>query len=392
MTAMRSRPGSATALRVLIVIWVAACGSPAPEPASAALMLSAPEPKASAIDFTQAEHMLALLDARPPTPSQVDTVLAARGTALIVGQLNLSRHVTEAQYRAVVAALGDAAAPEIAPADESERAKRGVAGLHDVWQVLRWGAANTVLLADRISALRGHDLASAARALVVEWLPEPRAPDTRLFVVMGGRAGAAAIRQDIYFDVLATSFKASLGVMTYPTPTEIAEFFAHEMHHVALAPLVDQRRPALSSSEEARRAYDLLAMLVTEGTATFLINAHQDLAIMRRDLQYAEHLADPAALLTTIVQLLDDVTAGRLGGEAYERAITPLVASGFHSAGALMIDAIYRTAGRAGVFDVMRDPRHLPAAFNAAAAELGRKGEKLSPFSPTLAERLARLE
>jgi hypothetical protein len=75
-----------------------------------------PVQKLAATDFTQADAMLALL-------------AAAEGTALLVGQMNLNRRVSAAQYLAVLAAIDDTTAPAIEPIDDSERAARGVNGL-----------------------------------------------------------------------------------------------------------------------------------------------------------------------------------------------------------------------------------------------------------------------
>src|SRR5262249_22992316 len=153
-------------------------------------------------------------------------------------------------YRAIVAAITGDAAPEIAPADDGEKAKRGVTGLRDdVWPALHWAAGNADVLRDRLAALRTLDAAPAARQLAGGWLPDPVPPAVRLHVVMGGRAGAAALDHDIYFDVLTTSYRASLGRMKYPPPSEIVEFFAHETHHVGLAPIIDGTRRRLTLGE-----------------------------------------------------------------------------------------------------------------------------------------------
>ena len=336
------------------------------------------------VDLSQADTMLALLRARPPTPAHIDAVMAAPGTALIVKQQNLSRRVTAAQYRTTLSAITADTAPAIEPADIGERAKRGVAGLRDdVWPALHWGAANADILAERLAAIRTLDVGPAATRLAVDWLPEPTSPTVRLHVVMGGRAGAAAIERDIYFDVLAMSHRASVGASSYPSPAEIVEFFAHETHHVGFAAQVDRHRRTLRLGAADGRAYDLLVMLVSEGSATYLINAHRDLDRMRSDPQYRDHLADPSRLLATYERLLVDILEHGLDGDGYETALTPLVGSGFHSAGAVILDAIYRSAGRAGVLSVLRDPRQLLVEY--------AKTSGLHTFGPALVARTARL-
>jgi hypothetical protein len=72
-----------------------------------------------------------------------------------------------------------------------------------------------------------------------------------------------------------------------------------------------------------------------------------------------------------------------LSVDDYERMTTPLVASGFHSAGAFMLDAIFRHSGRDAVLAVLRDPRRLPTAYDAT--------RPLRPFDAALAQRLATL-
>jgi len=339
------------------------------------------------VDATQADAMLALLKA--PAPAQVDAVMAAPGTALIVAQQNLSRRVTAEQYRTVLSAIAMERAPAIAPVDDSERAKRGVTGLvDDVWPALHWGTAQTGLLAKRLALIRALDVGGGSMQRARAWLPEVTIPEVRLHIVMGGRAGAAAIDRDIYFDVLAMSYRESRGVAKFE-PSEITEFFAHETHHVGLGVLTKQQRATLTLDETSGRAYDLLAMLVAEGSATYFINAKQDLAKLASDPQYASHLANRRQLIATYEEILHGVLGKTLSGDAYEAALTPLVGSGFHSAGAVMFDAIYRADGRgrveglAAVLDVMRDPRQLFVVYNRAKPD--------RPVDAKLAAHLARL-
>src|SRR5262249_33198262 len=149
-----------------------------------------------------------------------------------------SRRVTFDQYRAVLAAARDGEAPALAAADDGERARRGLAGLRDdVWPALHWAVDHRDVLAMRVNALPTLHAARAAYESAQAWLPTASVPRVRLHVVMGGRAGAAAIGDDIYFDVLSMSFKDSRGVGAYPSSREVVEFFAHEIHHVGVAPL-----------------------------------------------------------------------------------------------------------------------------------------------------------
>jgi Putative zinc dependent peptidase (DUF5700) len=354
---------------LLLLAIAASCGAPAParEPP--------PDQPDSRLDSAQARLMLDYLRAVAAgraTPAQLNALMASPGTALIVAQQNLSRRVKPAQVRALLAHLDREQAPDIVPAGPGERSRRGADGLrNDVWPSLRWGVAHTELLAQRLAALEGLDLAVAAQRLAASMLPRGHAVPARLHVVMGGRAGAAAIGDsDIYVDLLATSFAAQAGRITYPTAREFTEFFAHEIHHLGMRPVLSRTLADLSLSSSEGRAFEVLTSMALEGSATYLINEHRDLEAMRRDPMYAPFLAQPDKLMADCERLLAAILVGGLAGEAYEQAITPLVGSGFHSAGALLLDAIWRAGGKDAVMAAISDPRRLLADYNAAAARL----------------------
>ena len=375
--------------RFLVLTILVAC-----RPSSGPIPASPGPPPAPTIerDFTQAERMLELLSAQgSPTAAQLDGVMATRGTQLILEQLNVSRDVTAAQYRTVLAAAIVEAAPALSPTDGGERAARGVRVLReDVWPALHWGAANVGVLGERIAALRTLDFASVT-GLALEWLPDRTHPPVRLHVIMGGRAGADSTAPDVYFDVLATSYKASVGMMKYPTTHWTTTFFAHEIHHVGLAPGIARIRSALVLRDAEERAFDLVKMLVTEGSATYFINGERELGRLMRDPGYSASLADPDRLIATLETLLVDVVDHGLAGEPYAQALTPRAVAGIYSGGALMFDVIYRVGGRARADAVMRDPRQLLGEYNAAAAVLEARGEHRRPIDGALAARIARL-
>src|SRR5262245_54004062 len=159
---------------------------------------------------------------------------------------------------------------------------------------------------------------------------------------MGGRAGAAALSGgEIYFDALASSYKAASGTAgAYPTPEEQVEFFAHEIHHVGLSRAVERQRRVLRLDAAETRGLDFLTSLVMEGSATYLINAHRDLAAMRRDPLYADFLSRGDGLLETSQGILLEILKSSLDAEGYDRAMAPLAGNGWHSAGAMMLAAI----------------------------------------------------
>jgi Putative zinc dependent peptidase (DUF5700) len=379
----------AAALAVFAALALLACGhSPVEPPASE----PGPRPGTHA-DLGQAELVLELLRdaaARRVTPADVDAVLAAHGTRLIIQQQNISRAVDPGQYRQLLSHIDREGMPAIAPIDAGERARRGVQGLtENVWPALRWGVANADLLARRLDALRALDVRAAAKELAMRHLPGPVPLDTRLFVVMGGRAGAAAIDGDIYFDVLATSFAVGRALAAYPTPAQITEFFAHEMHHTALSPIIDRTRRALALDAAEARAFDFLSSLAMEGSASYLINGHGRIDEMRADPQFAEQLAGGNQLLESCEQLLRDLLERGLDGEAHERALAPFTGSGFHAAGALLLDAVHRDGGQEAIMAVLRDPRGMLVAFNRASARLQGGARPAPVFDDALARRVA---
>ncbi len=350
--------------------------------------------QAGSADFQQADRMLALLKAasRGAAPAEsVASALQAHGTELILEQQNISRCVSRDQYRVVLESLSRDEPPPLEPVDASERSRRGVEGLRkDVWPSLRWGTAHPDLLGERLEALRKSDVRSRAVALARKYLPDSEAPPVRISVVMGGRAGAASLSGgEIYFDVLASSFKAASGsAANYPTPEEQVEFFAHEVHHFGLSRTLERQRGGLRLDRAESRAMDLLTSLVMEGSATYLINAHRDLAAMRRDPLYAEFLARGDGLLATCQEILREILKASLDGEGYDRATAPLSGNGWHSAGAMMLAAIDASGGLDAVFAVMRDPRRLLDDYNGAV----RRGNASAwTFDADLAARVARL-
>jgi hypothetical protein len=208
---------------------------------------------------------------------------------------------------------------------------------------------------------------------------------------MGGRAGAASLSGgEIYFDVLASSYRAVSGAGgAYPTPEEQVEFFAHEIHHVGLSRTLERQRRALRLDPAENRGLDFLTSLVMEGSATYLINAHRDLAAMRKDPLYADFLARGDDLLATCQEILLDILKGSLDAEGYDRATAPLSGNGWHSAGAMMLAAIDADGGLDAVTAVLRNPRALLGTYDRAVS--ARRGSGAWTFDPELAARVARL-
>jgi hypothetical protein len=371
-----SRRPRRSALTVLLLFLCAALATPA-----------------TSADATQARAMLALLSAPPASRAAlVAPVLAAPGTDLVVAQQNISRRVTKAQYAEVLRAFAAGREPRLSPADPGERSRKGMDGLlKDVRPSLEWGSEHAALLKERLDALERLDLLTRARETAARFLPTRVDLSPRVYVVAGGRAGAAALETgEIYFDLLATSFAAETGKLPhYPTPDEQVEFVAHEVHHQGLGRILDRDRSRLRLDARGAKAFDLLTALDLEGSASYLINGHRDLAGMSKDPQFAENLARSEELIASCRSVLRRVLDEGLTGDAYDAAITPMLGSGWHAAGAAMLAAIDRDGGLDAVMRVVGDPRALFAAYDAAAAKAG--GSAPAKDDSELASRLQHL-
>lgn len=319
-------------------------------------------------------------------PVRLEEFLRAPGTALIVAQQNVSRRVTMEQYReAVVAALTGRTA-DLHAVEGDPRSRRGVEGLvDDVIPGLRWAGAHTELLTARLKAISTLQVCEQAGRLAARHLPVRRVPRANVFVVMGGRAGAAAVAGDIYFDVLAMSYRDATGRATYPTDREVVEYFAHELHHIGYGPVLRAQRAAMAALGGVEgAAYDLLEALLMEGSATYLINWHRDLGAMSKDPGFRDIAPGVDAAIGRLDGLLGAAARGEMTLDQFEAASSEFIGSLPHAIGATLLARIDRTYGNAGVMEVMRDPRRLLARYNAAVAR--QRGSAAPAFDARTAE------
>jgi len=360
---------------------------------AAAALVQAPPPDTPTVDVTQAESMLALLDqaahGRVDTAT-IDAVMQAPGTDLVIGQMNLVRKVTRAQYRELLTALAAGREPALEPADDSERARRGVEGLRrDVWPALAWGVAHTAELRAATEALRRAPVRARAMERALSMLPVRVEVSPTLFVVMGGRAGAAALAGDrLYVDVLTTDYRASLQGDPPLDEAGAEAFFAHETHHIALARSLAPWRASLDPTPADEHAIGFLHGLVAEGSATYLIDWNRNVAAGRDDPRFAAALADPDVALATAERLARRlVVDGVERDEDFDRLTSVMLGNAYHVTGAIMFAAIDRAGGLDAVMGVLSDPRSLLAAYNAAVSETPAAYR----FDPALARRAAAL-
>jgi len=345
----------------------------------------------SAPDFCQAEAMLELLrschENKVPAGG-VDRVLALTGTGLVVQQQNISRRVSADQYRQVLQAACAGKIAEVKPAEAGARAEKGVAGLtQDVGPSLVWGRDHIALLESQLAELRRNQSIGDATPRARKYLPEqvPLAP--KLYVVMGGRAGAAAIDDQLYFDVLITAWRNSRGTAAAVSPAAVVEFFAHETHHLGYGQILDRKRDSLALTPAEAQVWRFLAATMMEGSATLLINGHEKIDDLEKQEDVRPYLDKVPQLLTEMENVLRNALQGPMPEENYAEASSAFLDMGYHATGAVLLAAIEKKRGMDGVMYVMTDPRKLLKAYNDCASE----STVAFKFDPALAEEVARI-
>jgi len=347
------------------------------------------------VNVGQAKTFLAYLDgvaSKTATAAQIEAVLKQEGTELLIAQQNIARRVTAQQYRELLKSLVEKTSKEIAPVDTDQRSRRGIEGLtRDILPSLHWGVENVGLLQARLQALERADVIAAAKKRSDNALPETVATCPRLFIVMGGRAGAAALDNGrIYFDLLITSYRSAARDQPPPTVSLIETFFAHELHHIALETIIGRKRKQLKLNPKDEKIFNFLQTIVAEGSATYFINANRDIDQLRSDPEYAAHLADENALLLQTSEAARALlTASEIDDARYQEITAGLLGAGWHSVGAVMFSVIEKQLGTSEAFEVMRDPRRLLTVYNRATAT--DKTSSHFRFDPSLTTRLASL-
>lgn len=330
--------------------------------------------------------LLRACHANEPALERFDRVSSLAGTELVVAQQNISRSVTMPQYRDVFEAACAGKVAIVKQTVPGTRAEKGVTGLtRDVAPSLIWGRDHIPLLQSRLLELRNNPSLGKAIPLAQKYLPEPVALRPKLYIVMGGRAGAAAIDNQLYFDVLITEWRASQGLSLPTTPARVTEFFAHETHHLGYGQILDQKKYSLKLTPAENQVWDFLAATMMEGSATLLVNGHEKISNLEKQPDVARYLSNVPELLPAIQDLLRKALNGPLPEEAYAQATSPFLDMGYHAAGAVLLAAIEKQRGLVGVMDVMRDPRRLLVAYNDCAAASSVRFR----FDPDLAQRVA---
>ena len=318
---------------------------------------------------------------------ELDRVLRSPGTHLVVQQQNISRRVTTEQYRTILEAACAGKTAVVKPAEPGERAKRGVQGLtEDVRPSLQWGREHLSYLAALLTELRQSRGMEGVLPLTRKYLPEGTPLRAKFYVVMGGRAGAAAIEDNLYYDVLSSAWRASRGQSPPVSPDAVLEFFSHEAHHLGYGQILDKKRAALPLTPAEDQAWRFLTAIMMEGSATFLINGRESLTKVQQMPGFQQYATKVPALLPAMQEILRKALAGPLSDEEYDRASADFLGMGYHAAGVQLLGVIEEKRGLKGVMQAMADPRRLLTLYNDCASVRGS-----FRFDPELATRVAHL-
>jgi Putative zinc dependent peptidase (DUF5700) len=195
------------------------------------------------LDATQADAMLKLLEACSKGQSSqenIEQALALPGTRLIIARQNISRKITSTQYRFVLVSACKGEVLHLEPSESGVRAEKGVQGLTvDIGPSLIWGRDHLDILKQQLrSASENIDLRTVF-SIASQNLPEEAVVSPRLYLVMGGGAGAAASDDGIYVDLPSNAWR-SRNRDSPMTWQQMMEFFAHESHHLSYGKILDR--------------------------------------------------------------------------------------------------------------------------------------------------------
>jgi len=339
-------------------------------------LIASSNTKNEKINFTQAELMISFLQhvsAGKVNPGMIDAILETRGMDLIIEQQNRRAKVNKAQYHKILSHLLDKDAPDLDPVDSSERAKLGVKRLKQaIWLYLKWGVKNGDLLKKRLIFLKDLNIAFLAKKKADLFLPEPLVSIPEIYVVAGGKAGFAASENCIYMDLLNMSYSKQDAKPLIES--EIIDYFAHEMHHVGFHKLSHNLINRLKLDEVQKVVYGFVAGLVAEGSATYLINGHQDFSSIKNNRRYIKYFNLEKGLLEICEGVLHSIFNGNIQGEDdFSLATKELLGMGYHAAGSQMIHVIDQAEGVEAIMKILKDPRLFFIKYNEAAKRLMAK-------------------
>ena len=257
---------------------------------------------------------------------------------------------------------------------------------------MHWAIEHTDILEERLTSLKGIDLYKDAYNLASKNLPQSADLSPSLFVVMGGRAGFAALEgNNIYYDLLVMTVTRAMNQRSFITNPELIEFFAHEMHHIGLTQIIRSKRQTLSLDENKSKVFRFITSLVEEGSASYLINGHRDLELMKKDPGFTNYLEKTDELLNTCESILSTVLEGKIiSDNDYDKLTSPMLGNGYHSAGAAILGVIDRVQGFDTIMEILSDPRKLLVKYNEAAGSESQNSA-VYKFNSKLAEKISAL-
>src|ERR1039457_3747477 len=94
---------------------------------------------------------------------------------------------------------------------------------------------------------------------------------------------------------------------------------------------------------------------ILEGSDTLLINGHEKLADLEKQPDVRPFLAKVSVLLPAMQNILRSALHGPMPEESYAQASSSFFDMGYHATGAVLLAAIGKKRGLAGVVDVMAD-------------------------------------
>jgi hypothetical protein len=240
---------------------------------------------------------------------------------------------------------------------------------------------------EELEAIDIDRIVTESMASAASWLPpEMTIDDFYLFVHPNGGSPGFVIDGTQGYDFFQLP-RDSVGRVDVEI---LGEIVSHECHHLGLnTPPVPRRTPADSV------AFNFLQVFVGEGTANKFINNCSGGAVPRIDGERANTVMDPGTndmtrelweeytrdepeifekLVTTFNRAADgDLTEAELKEEMGGYWIAGMMPRNYF-VGSEILGAIYFGFGKAGCFDVMRDPRKMFDYYNRA---LDKRGDVL---------------
>jgi hypothetical protein len=195
-------------------------------------------------------------------------------------------------------------------------------------------------------------------------------------------------------DILVVSFSRARREEPFISKREITTYFAHEMHHVGFRAQMDRLRRSLTLDEVSERALGFVAGLVSEGSATYLINGNRKIETLREGRSYAKFFTMGDDLLRLCGEIVESILNGEIeDDDDYSIATQPLLGMGLHAAGAAMMHVIDLGSGIESIMKVIGDPRLLLLEYNLAAEKIQTEPhtQRVYRFDRETTERLASL-